>query len=103
MPTTQQTPEFLVIPAETRRVVREARLQLGLSRAELERRAKVGKDYLKRLELGRHPSVDAARLRRMLQALQQAAARRQVPATLQARLTRVVTAAAKPGRRSAAR
>src|SRR5262245_53306338 len=42
-------PEFITVPADTRRVVRELRTQLGLSRATVEKRAKVGTDYIKRL------------------------------------------------------
>lgn len=100
---TQQTPEFLVIPADARRVIRETRTLLGLSRTELERRAKVGTDYVKKLELGRNQSAEATRLRRVLQVVQQAAARGQVPAKLTTRIERVVKAVAKPGQRSAPR
>ena len=77
---THTGPELIAVSAEARRVIRELRTQLELSRATLEQRAKVGTDYIKRLELGRHPSVDARRLRRVLQVLQQAAPRGQVSA-----------------------
>jgi predicted transcriptional regulator len=102
MPTTA-APEFIVIPEEARRVIRETRTQLGLSREALEQRAKVGKDYIKKLELGQRQSAEAARLRRVLQVVQQAAARGQVPAKLTARIARVVKEVAKPGQRTAAR
>ena len=91
-------PEFIVVPEDTRRVVRELRAQLGLSRATVEKRAKVGTDYIKRLELGRHPNVEATRVRRVLQVMQQAAARGQVSAPLTARLARAVKAVAQPSK-----
>jgi predicted transcriptional regulator len=101
MPT--PTPEFVAIPAEAGRVVRETRLHLGLSRTTLEQRAKVGTVYVKKLELRRRPSAEASRLRRVLHVVQHAAARGQVPPKLRARLERVVKAVAKPGQRTAAR
>jgi predicted transcriptional regulator len=91
---THTGPEFIAVSADARRVVREVRTQLGLSRATLEQRAKVGTDYLKHLELGRHPTVEATRLRRVVRVLQQAAARGQVPAQMTTRLARVVKAVA---------
>lgn len=94
-------PEFIAVPEDTRRVVRELRAQLGLSRATVEKRAKVGTDYIKRLELGRHPNVEATRLRRVLQIMQQVAARGQVPAPLTARLARAVKAATQPSKPAA--
>lgn len=100
---TKTTPEFVVIPEEARRVVRETRTLLGLSREALEKRARVGADYVKKLEIGRRPSAEAGRLRRVLQVVQQAAARGQVPAKLTARIDRVVKAVDKPGQRTAAR
>ncbi len=87
-------PEFIAVPEETRRVVRELRAQLGLSRATIEQRAKVGTDYIKRLELGRHPNVEATRLRRVLQVIQQAAERGKVSAPLTVRLARAMKAIA---------
>jgi transcriptional regulator with XRE-family HTH domain len=96
-------PEYVEIPEDTRHVVRETRLLAGLSRVSLEQRAKVGTDYIKKLELGRRPSADAARLRRVLQVVQQAAVRGNAPAKLAARITRVVKAITKPGRPTAAR
>jgi transcriptional regulator with XRE-family HTH domain len=84
-------------------VVRETRTLLGLSRATLEQRAKVGTDYVKKFELGRRPSADAARLRRVVQVVQQAAARGQVPTKLTARIARVAKEVAKPGQPIAVR
>ena len=95
---TKTRPELIRVSNEARRVVRELRTQLGLSRRTVEKRAKVGTDYLKRLELGQHPSVEATRLRRVLQILQQAAARGQVAAPLTARLARVVKATTQPSK-----
>ena len=89
---TQSGLELIAVSAEMRQVVRELRKQLGLSRSTLEQRAKVGTDYLKHLEGGRHPSVEATRLRRVIGVLQQAAGREKVSAPLSARLARVVKA-----------
>src|SRR5215470_6240970 len=100
---TPAAPEFVVIPDDARRVIREARTHLGLSRTVLEQRAKVGKDYVKKLELGRRQSAEASRLRRVLQVVQQAATKGQVPAKLTARIARAVKEVAKPGQRTAAR
>jgi hypothetical protein len=58
---------------------------------------------MKRLEGGRQHQVDAARLRRVLAVMEQAAARGQVPAALTARLARVGKAVAKGGQPSARR
>jgi predicted transcriptional regulator len=60
-------PEFVPIPADVRKVVRETRTLVGLSRDMLEQRAKVGTDYIKKLELGRRSSAKVSRLRRVLQ------------------------------------
>ena len=89
---TQRGLKFIAVSAEMRQVVRDLRMQLGISRATLEQRAKVGTDYLKHLEGGRHPSVEATRLRRVVGLLQQAAAREKLSAQLNARLARVVKA-----------
>ena len=102
MPTTTR-PELVVLPTDARSVIRETRRRLGLSRATVEHRAKVGTDYLKRLEGGQQHQVDAARLRRVLAVMQQAMARGQVPAALPARLARVGNAVAKGGKPPARR
>jgi|SoiMethySBSTD1v2_1073268.scaffolds.fasta_scaffold160236_2 predicted transcriptional regulator len=100
---THTGPELIAVSTEARRVLRDLRTQLELSRATLEQRAKVGTDYIKRLELGQHPRVDAPRLRRVVQVLQQAATRGKVSAQLTARLARVVKAVGQPGKSAAAR
>jgi predicted transcriptional regulator len=100
---TQSKPEFIAIPEEARQVIREARTLVGLSRTALEQRAKVGTDYIKKLELGRRPSAEATRLRRVLRIIQQAATRGKAPAKLQARIARVLKAVEQPSQRSTAR
>ena len=96
-------PEFVVIPDDVRKVIRETRALVGLSRSDLEQKAKVGTDYVKKLELGRNQSAEATRLRRILQVVQQAAVRGKAPAKLTARIDRAVKSVAKPGQRSAPR
>ena len=103
MPTTAAKPEFIVIPEEARRVIRETREQLGLSRTTVEQRAKVGTDYVKKLELGRSQSAEADRLRRVMQVVQQAAARGKAPTKLTARIDRVVKQIEKQGQKPAKR
>jgi predicted transcriptional regulator len=98
---TATPPEFIVISDEARRVIRETRTHLGLSREALEQRAKVGTDYVKKLELGRRQRAEAGRLRRVVQAVQQAAARGEVPTKLTARIARVVKEVAKPEKKAA--
>jgi len=98
---TATPPEFIVISDEARRVIRETRTHLGLSRETLEQRAKVGTDYVKKLELGRRQRAEAGRLRRVVQAVQQAAARGDVPAKLTARIARVAKEVAKPEKKAA--
>ena len=94
-------PEFVPIPADVRKVVRETRTLVGLSRDTLEQRAKVGTDYIKKLELGRRPSAEVSRLRRVLEVVQQAATRGKAPAPLQARIERAVKALEASGKRPA--
>jgi len=89
--------ELIAVSLEGRRALRDLRTQLGLSRATIERRARVGTDYMKHLESGQYPRLEATRLRRVVQVLQQAAARRQVSADLTRRLTRVVKAVGQSG------
>ena len=89
---TQKMPEFVPIPEDVRKAIRETRTLVGLSRTTLEQRAKVGTDYIKKLELGRRPSAEVTRLRRVLQVVQQAATRGKAPAPLQARIARAVKA-----------
>ena len=88
--------ELIAVSLEGRRVLRDLRTQLGLSRATIEQRARVGTDYMKHLELGQYPRLEASRLRRVVQVLQQAAARGQMPAHLATRFARVVKVVGQP-------
>ena len=90
--------ELIAVSLEDRRALIELRTQLGLSRATIERRARVGTDYMKHLESGQYPRLEATRLRRVVQVLQQAAARRQGSAPLTRRFARVVKAVGQPGK-----
>ena len=90
--------EWVAVAPEARRVLRELRTQLGLSRATIEQRAHVGTDYMKHLESGRHPRLEATRLRRVVQVLQQAVARRQVAAPLTTRFARVIKVVGQSGK-----
>src|SRR4029453_17161400 len=74
--------ELIAVSLEDRRVLRALRAPLELSRATIEQRARVGIDYMKHLESGQYPRLEATRLRRVVQVLQQAAARRPVSADL---------------------
>jgi hypothetical protein len=49
--------------------MRELRTQLGLSRATIEQRAHVGTDYMKHLESGQYPRLEATRLARVVKAV----------------------------------
>ena len=95
--------ELIAVSLEGRRALRDLRTQLGLSRATIEQRARVGTDYMKHLESGQYPRLEATRLRRVVQVLQQAAARRQVSAQLTSRFARVVKAVGPPGKSAAKR
>ena len=90
--------ELIAVSLEGRRALRDLRTQLGLSRATVEQRARVGTDYMKHLESGHYPRLEATRLRRVVQVLQQAAARRQGSAPLTRRFARVVKAVGQPGK-----
>ena len=89
---------MIAVSPEARRVLRELRTQLGLSRATIEQRAHVGTDYMKHLESGRQPHLEATRLRRVVQVLQQAAAHRPVSAPLTRRFARVIKVVGQPGK-----
>ena len=93
--------ELIAVSLEDRRALRDLRTQLGLSRATVEQRARVGTDYMKHLESGQYPRLEASRLRRVVQVLQQAAARRQVSAQLTSRFARVVKAVGQPEKSAA--
>ena len=95
--------ELIAVSPEARRVLRDLRTQLGLSRATIERRARVGTDYMKHLESGQYPRLEATRLRRVVQVLQQAAARGQGSADLTRRFARVVQAVGQPQKSAAKR
>ena len=99
----KKPPEYIPVSDEVRSVVREVRTVLGLSRESLEKRAKVGTDYIKKLEIGRRPSAEATRLRRVVNEVQQAATKGKVPTKLTARITRVAKEVAKPGQPTTAR
>ena len=88
--------ELIAVSLEDRHALRELRTQLGLSRATIEQRARVGTAYMKHLESGHYPRLEATRLRRVVQVLQQAAARRQVSAPLTTRFARVVKVVGQP-------
>ena len=95
--------ELIAVSPEARRVMRELRTQLGLARATVEQQARVGTEYMKHLESGQYPRLEATRLRRVVGVLQQAAARGQVPAPLTTRFTRVVKAVGQPQKSAAKR
>ena len=95
--------ELIAVSLDDRRALRDLRTQLGLSRATIEQRARVGIDYMKHLESGQYPRLEATRLRRVVQVLQQAAARRQVSAQLTRRFARVVKAVGQPRKSSVRR
>jgi predicted transcriptional regulator len=49
--------ELIAVSLEGRRALRDLRTQLGLSRATIEKRARVGTDYMKHLESGHYPRL----------------------------------------------
>src|SRR2546430_12873947 len=81
---TKETRALVPITDDARRMVRDIRGRVGLSRRELEQRAKLGKGYVKDVELGRTQSAEAARLTRLLQVVQREATRGAVPAKVMA-------------------
>ena len=94
--------KIIILDAD-RRAIRATREQLGLSRATLERAAKVGKTYVKRLELGGRQSTEATLFTRLVKALHQRAEKAEVPAKTKAGLLRVVQRVEKQGEKSAPR
>ncbi len=56
MPTREKR-QLVPIAEDARRVIREVRGRVGLSRRVLEQRAKLGKGYVKNVELGRTQSL----------------------------------------------
>ena len=96
MPTREKR-QLVPIAEDARRVIREVRGRLGLSRQLLEQRAKLGKGYVKDVELGRTQSAELARLKRLLQVVQQVATQGQVPTKIIAGATRALKNVEKQG------
>lgn len=70
---------------------------MGLSRRVLEQRAKLGKGYVKEVELERTQSAECARFTRLLQVVQHAATQGQVPTKVMARVDRALKSVEKQG------
>lgn len=85
------------ISDEHRRVIREARQNLGLSQGALEKSARLGKTYVWYVESGKTQSTDSAQLTRLLKALHKQAERAQAPARIKAGLLRVLRNVEKQG------
>ena len=81
--------KIIILDAD-RRAIRATREQLGLSRTTLERAAKVGQTYVKRVEMGGRQSTEATLFTRLLKVLQQRVEKAEVPAKTTAGLLRVV-------------
>jgi ribosome-binding protein aMBF1 (putative translation factor) len=96
MPTREKR-QLVPITADARRVIREVRGRLGLSRQTLEQRTKLGKGYVKDVELGRTQSAESARLKRLLQMVQQVATHGQVPTKIIAGVARALRSVEKQG------
>jgi len=89
MPTKEKR-QLVPIAEDTRRIIREVRGRVGLSRQMLEQRAKLGKGYVKDVELGRTQSAELARLKRLLQVVQQVATQGQAPTKVMAGVARAL-------------
>jgi transcriptional regulator with XRE-family HTH domain len=89
MPTTEKR-ALVPITADARRVIRDIRGRVGLSRRELEQRAKLGKGYVKDVELGRTQSAESARFKRLLQVVQREATQGEVPTKVMAGMARAL-------------
>jgi len=96
MPTREKR-ELIPIIEEARRVIREVRGRMGLSRRMREQRAKLGKGYVKDVELGRTQSAELARFKRLLQVVQHVATQGQVPTKVMARVARALKSMEKQG------
>jgi transcriptional regulator with XRE-family HTH domain len=96
MPTTEKR-ALVPITADARRVIRDIRGRVGLSRRELEQRAKLGKGYVKDVELGRTHSAESARFTRLLQVVQREATQGAVPTKVMAGMARALKSVEKPG------
>jgi predicted transcriptional regulator len=81
--------KIIILDAD-RQAIRATRERLGLSRTTLERAAKVGQTYVKRVETGSRASTEATLIRRLLKVLHQRAEKAEVPAKTKAGLLRVV-------------
>jgi len=73
-----------------RQAIREAREQLNLAQAAVDKMARLKKTYVWYVESGKTKSTDPTRLTRLLQALQKQAERAHVPARIMARLSRAL-------------
>ena len=93
----------IVIVDEYRQAIRAARERLGLSRTTLERAAKVGQTYVKRVETGSKQSTEVTLFRRLLKVLHQRAEKAEMPAKTKAGLLRVVKRVEKQGEKTAPR
>jgi len=89
MPTTEKR-ALVPITADARRVIRDIRGRVGLSRRELEQRAKLGKGYVKDVELGRTQSAESARFKRLLQVVQREATQGEVRTKVMAGMARAL-------------
>src|SRR5712692_11817830 len=78
------------ITQDARRVIRDIRGRVGLSRRVLEQRAKLGKGYVKDVELGRTQSAECARFTRLLQVVQREATQGEVPTKVMAEMARAL-------------
>jgi len=85
------------ITQDARRVIRDIRGRVGLSRRGLEQRAKLGKGYVKEVELGRTQSAEVARFTRLLQVVHHAATQGQVPTKVMAGVDRALKSVEKQG------
>src|SRR2546430_10663888 len=94
---------LVAITQDARRVIRDIRGRVGLSRRVLEQRAKLGKGYVKDVELGRTQSAEAARLTRLLQVVQREATRGAVPTKVMAGGARPLKRGGEAGRGRAAK
>jgi predicted transcriptional regulator len=93
----------IIILEADRQAIRATRERLGLSRTTLERAAKVGQTYVKRVETGSRQSTEVTLFSRLLKALQQRAEKAEVPAKTKAGLLRVVKRVEKQGEKTAPR
>jgi len=96
MPTVEKR-QLVPITADARRVIRDIRGRAGLSRRVLEQRAKLGKGYVKDVELGRTQSAEVARFKRLLHVVQHAATQAEVPTKVMAGVDRALKSVEKQG------